>query len=419
MPVFQFEAMNAQGQEVRNEVEAVSQDEAVQKIRAQNLFPTNIREKGGAKLKRRTTSAAADKKGKTIAFGGVSPKHLTMFTRQLSTLQDAGLPILRSLRILHVQQKPGVLKNALSDIIDDVEAGATLSEAMAKHPKCFDRLYVNIVRAGEAGGVLDKILLRLAEFKEKSLALRARVLGAMIYPAVVLTVAISIVTLIMIFIIPKFEKIFQDFNAPLPDATKVLIAISHYALAYWFVAPIFVALIWLGLKLTKMTPGGRYALDWVKLQVPLLGRIVNRSAVSRFTRTLGTLIASGVPILEALKITRDTVGNEVISKALNTVHDSIREGESIAAPLKQSNVVDAIVVNMIDVGEETGDLDKMLTKVADNYDEEVDTLVGGLVSALEPIMVVILGLIVGSIVISLFMPLVGIIQAARKQSGGR
>ena len=414
MPTYQFEAMNAQGQEVRDEIEAASQEEAVQKIRAMSYFPTNLREKGGSRGKQRA-AAATGKKSKAIAFGGVSQKNLTLFTRQLSTLQDAGLPILRSLRILYSQQKAGVLKNALSDVIDDVEAGATLSEAMAKHPKCFNRLYVNIVRAGEAGGVLDRILLRLAEFMEKSLALRRRVIGAMIYPAVVITVAVGIVAAIMMFIIPKFKGIFKDFGSELPKPTEMLINASDSIREYWFLFPVIPLMLYMGLRLTRMSSGGRYWLDWAKLNSPIIGKIVNRSAVSRFTRTLGTLVASGVPILDALRITRDTLGNEVIAKALTTVHDSIREGESIAAPLKQSGVVDAIVVNMIDVGEETGDLDKMLTKVADNYDEEVDVLVGGLVSALEPLMVVILGVMVGGIVIALFMPLVQIIQDVRQQ----
>jgi type IV pilus assembly protein PilC len=420
MATYQFEAMNAQGQEVRDEIEAATQEEAVQKIRAKNYFPTNLREKGSSRTKERAVAAAThQKKGKTITIGGVSQKNLTMFTRQLSTLQDAGLPILRSLRILHVQQKPGVLKNALSDIIDDVEAGATLSEAMAKHGKCFNRLYVNIVRAGEAGGVLDKILLKLADFMEKSLALRRRVIGAMIYPIMVLLVAAGIVSGIIAFIIPKFEKIFKDFNAELPLPTMMLINFSAFVREYWFIFLGVPAIFFLGLKLARSSAGGRYALDWVLLRLPLVKGIVNRSAVSRFTRTLGTLVASGVPILEALKITRDTVGNEVISRALTNVHDSIREGESISAPLKQSGVVDAIVVNMIDVGEETGELDKMLTKVADNYDEEVDTLVGGLMAALEPLMVVLLGGIVGGIVIALFMPLVTLIQSVRGGAGGR
>ena len=412
MPRYQYEAMNAQGQEVRDEVEAASQEEAVSKIRAKNFFPTDIREKGASRL-RKGRAAQEPKKGKTIAFGGVSGKNLTLFTRQLSTLQDAGLPILRSLRILHGQQKPGVLKNALADIIEDVEAGATLSEAMAKHGKVFDRLYVNIVRAGEAGGVLDKILVRLADFKEKSLALKRRVVGAMVYPAMVILVAVLIVAGIMYFIIPKFEKIFHDFHTTLPVPTQMLISISYWARSYWYMFVGIPICIYLAMRLVKATSGGRYALDWAWLHLPLVSGIVNRSAVSRFTRTLGTLVASGVPILEALKITRDTVGNEVISRALTKVHDSIREGESIAAPLKQSGVVDAIVVNMIDVGEETGDLDKMLTKVADNYDEEVDVLVGGLVSALEPIMVVTLGCIVGGIVVALFLPLVKLIQSVR------
>ncbi|NIA21549.1 MAG: type II secretion system F family protein [Anaerolineaceae bacterium] len=411
MAIYQFEAMNAQGQEVRDEVEATSQEDAVQKIRGMNYFPTQIREKGGSR-KARGAAATEKKKGKTLTIGGVSQKHLTMFTRQLSTLQDAGLPILRSLRILYTQQKPGALKNALGDVIEDVEAGSTLSEAMAKHGKCFNRLYVNIVRAGEAGGVLDRILLRLAEFMEKSLALRRRVIGAMIYPVMVIVVATGIVAAIMIAIIPRFKKIFDDFGTTLPGPTKMLISLSDFFVHYWFVFLIVPAVLYMGLRLVKMSDGGRYSLDWFMLQIPLVGGIVNRSAVARFARTLGTLIASGVPILEALKITRDTVGNEVISRALAKVHDSIREGESISAPLKQSGVVDAIVVNMIDVGEETG----VLTKVADNYDEEVDALVGGLVSALEPIMVVVLGMIVGSIVICLFLPLVKLIQSAR---GGR
>jgi type IV pilus assembly protein PilC len=406
--------MNAQGQEVREEIEAASQEDAVAKIRAKNFFPTDIREKGASRQRKGRQAAQEPKKGKTIAFGGVSGKNLTLFTRQLSTLQDAGLPILRSLRILHGQQKPGVLKNALADIIEDVEAGATLSEAMAKHGKVFDRLYVNIVRAGEAGGVLDKILVRLAEFKEKSLALRRRVVGAMVYPAMVIFVAVSIVAGIMTFIIPKFEKIFHDFHTTLPLPTQMLINISYWVRSYWYMFVGIPICLYLAMRLVKATSGGRYALDWLWLHLPLVSGIVNRSAVSRFTRTLGTLVASGVPILEALKITRDTVGNEVISRALTKVHDSIREGESIAAPLKQSGVVDAIVVNMIDVGEETGDLDKMLTKVADNYDEEVDVLVGGLVSALEPLMVVTLGVIVGGIVVALFLPLVKLIQSVRQ-----
>jgi len=407
---FQYEAMDAKGQEVRAELEAASQEEAITKIRALGHFPTQVRLKG-----RRAAAAAAGpkKKGKAWAIGRVGGKQLTQFTRQMSTLQDAGLPILRSLRILEDQTKPGVLKNALQDIIEDVEAGSTLSEAMEKHPKAFDSLYVHTVRAGEAGGVLDQILRKLAEFMEKSMALKRRIVGAMVYPVMVISVAVIILIAIMFFIVPKFEEIFKKFDIEggLPVPTQILIAASKTVGLYWWLLPGIPLGIWLAIRFMKASKGGRYAIDWVKMQLPIIGSIVNRQSIARFARTLGTLIASGVPILEALNITRETVGNEVVARALTQVHDSIREGESIAGPLRQSGVVDPIVVNMVDVGEETGELDKMLIKVADTYDEEVDHLVGSLVSALEPVMVIFLGGTIGFIVVSLFLPLVKLIQS--------
>jgi type IV pilus assembly protein PilC len=410
MPVFQYEAMDAKGQEVRSEVEATSQEEAVSKIRALGHFPTQLRLKG---KRGKAQPRAAKKKGKTFAIGRVSNKQLTQFTRQMSTLQDAGLPILRSLRILEGQTKPGALKNALQDIIEDVEAGSTLSEAMEKHPKAFDRLYVHTVRAGEAGGVLDQILQKLAEFKEKAMALRRRVVGAMVYPSLVIGVTVVILIGIMWGIVPKFQEIFSKFDIPggLPPLTQALINVSTAIKTYWYLIPLvpvgIYAVIW-GVRKSRI---GRSTLDWVKMKLPIVGSIVNRQAIANLTRTLGTLIAAGVPILEALNITRETVGNEVISKALGDVHDSIREGESIAGPLRESGVVDPIVVNMVDVGEETGELDQMLIKVADTYDEEVDHLVGSLTSALEPIMIVFLGGTIGFIVIALFLPLVKLIQS--------
>ena len=410
MATFQYEAMDAKGQEVRAEVDAGSQEEAITKIRALGHFPTQVRLKG----KRAVAAAAGPKKrGKAFAIGRVSGKQLTQFTRQMSTLQDAGLPILRSLRILEDQTKPGVLKNALQDIIEDVEAGSTLSEAMEKHPKAFDSLYVHTVRAGEAGGVLDQILRKLAEFMEKSMALKRRIVGAMVYPVMVISVAVIILIAIMFFIVPKFEDIFNKFEIAggLPVPTQVLIAVSNKVGKYWYLLPSIPFGIWLVIRFMKASKGGRYTVDWIKMQMPIVGSIVNRQAIARFARTLGTLIASGVPILEALNITRETVGNEVVARALTQVHDSIREGESIAGPLRQSGVVDPIVVNMVDVGEETGELDKMLVKVADTYDEEVDHLVGSLVSAMEPVMIIFLGGTIGFIVISLFLPLVKLIQS--------
>ncbi len=417
MPTFSFEAMNQAGEAVKDEVEAASSEDALARIRAMGYFPTRIRQKGG---KKKPAVGGGTKKKKAAGaggFGGVSSKVITQFTRQLSTLQDAGLPILRSLRILEQQQKPGLMKNILRQVADDVEGGSTLSEAFAKHPKAFNRLYVNMVAAGETGGVLDVILLRLAEFMEKAQRLKRKVVGAMIYPIVVILFAVGIVSGIMITVVPKFKDIFIDFNVPLPGVTVLLISISDwfvksYGWAYVLLSPLGFILL---LKLLKQAKGGRMVVDTVTLKLPILGQILEKTAVARFTRTLGTLINAGVPILEAINITKETAGNEVYAKALGNVHDRIREGDSFASPLRAAKVCDGIVVNMIDVGEETGELDKMLIKVADNYDEEVETLVGGLVSLLEPVMVVILGLMVGFIVVALFMPLVSLISSV---SGG-
>jgi type IV pilus assembly protein PilC len=420
MPTFQYEAMNAAGQEVKAEIDANTHDDAVARIRSQGYFPTKVREKTAKKGKAAPTASGPPKKKSMnvqISFGGVSAKTVTQFTRQLSTLQDAGLPILRSLKVLEQQQKPGLLKTILEQVGADVEAGSTLSEGMSRHPKAFDRLYVNMVQAGETGGVLDVILQRLAEFMEKAQKLKRRVIGAMIYPIVVIMFSALIVTGIMIFVVPKFRDIFSDFKTSLPKPTEILLALSDWiAVDYGWVVMILGPFIIMGtFKLIAKTKPGRAALDRIVLKLPVFGQILSKTAVARFTRTLGTLLSAGVPILDAITITKDTCGNSVFEKALQKVHDAIREGESFAAPLRQAKVCDSIVTNMIDVGEETGDLDKMLMKIADNYDEEVDVLIGSLVSLLEPIMVVSLGLIVGSIVISLFLPLVKLIQSV---SGG-
>ena len=408
MPTFQFEAMDNAGQEIKDEIDAPNQEEAISQIRALGYFPTQVRQKGG----KRAVSGPRGKRHKrgTFTIGRVSGKQLCAFTRQLSTLQDAGLPILRSLKILEGQMKPGVLKNALMDVVEDIEGGSTLSEAFARHPKAFDRLYVNMVKAGEAGGVLETILRRLAEFKEKGQSLRRKVTGAMIYPVVVVLVACCILTFILVFIIPKFEKIFGDFGVELPGMTQFLIGASHTIMNYWFLFPAIPIGIYVAAKLIKKNKTGAYIMDKVKLNIPVFGNLIEKSIVARTTRTLGTLIAAGVPILEGLNIVRDTAGNEVFARAFSKVYDSIREGETIAQPLKQARVCDDMVINMIDVGEETGDLDKMLMKVADTYDEEVDTLVEGLVSLLEPIMIVTLGGMIGFIVIALFMPLIHLLN---------
>lgn len=422
MPMYAYEAMNSSGQEVKDEVEATSSEEAIAKIRGKGYFPTKVREKAGKKKASKKKEAEAEvltpKRKMPISIGGVPRKQLVGFTRQLSTLQDAGLPILRSLQILEQQQKPGLLKAIIGGVADEVEGGGTLSDAMANYPKAFDKLYVNMINAGEAGGVLDIILSRLADFMEKAAKLKKKVIGAMIYPIVVISIAIGIVSMIMVFVIPKFETIFKDFKTELPGVTKLLLAISRwfandYGWAYVLFSPIAIILL---IKLIRISEGGKYFVDMVKLKIPILGAILGKTAIARFTRTLGTLISAGVPILDAINITKETCGNEVYSRALAKVHDAIREGESMADPLRATKVCDAIVVNMVDVGEETGDLDKMLIKIADNYDNDVDVLVGSLISILEPVMVVILGVIVGFIVIALFAPMISLIQSVSSPS---
>jgi type IV pilus assembly protein PilC len=423
MATFTYEALNAAGKPQKGTVEASNSEEAIQRIKSQGFFPTSVREqkKAAAKGEGAPGEEAKPKKKQelSLSFGGVSAKKLTLFTRQLSTLQDAGLPLLRSLQILESQQKPGKLKSVLQDVCEDVEGGTSLSEAMAKHPRAFNKLYTKMVAAGEVGGVLDIILQRLAEFMEKAQRLKRKVKGAMVYPLVVVIVATAIVAGIMYFIIPKFEEIFRDFGVALPGMTRFLINTSNWVagknpgqsvpgIVHLAVAPF---LIFIFIKLARKAQPGRAALDTILLWTPVIGKIVQKTTTARFTRTLGTLISAGVPILEALNITKETSGNYVYEKALAKVHDSIREGESFAGPLRESKVCDAMVVNMIDVGEETGDMDTMLLKIADNYDEEVDVAVAALVSLIEPLLVVVLGGIVGTIVVSMFLPLVAMIES--------
>ncbi len=417
MPTYKYESMNASGQEVKGDVQAASLEEAISKVRNMGLFLTK---EPISATKRKVDEAAQPTKQKKTAtpMGRVSAKLLTQFTRQLSTLIDAGLPILRCLSILEQQQKPGLLRVTLRRAREDVEGGASLSEALARHPKAFSRLYVNMVAAGETGGVLDTILQRLADFMEKAQWLRRKVVGAMIYPIAVIVVAIVVVTGIMVFIIPKFQGIFAGMGARLPAPTQMLLSMSNwFGAGGWLVVVLAPLGIFLMIKVLRLSRGGRMICDQVALKIPVLGKVLSKTAISRFTRTLGTLVEAGVPILEALNITRNTAGNEVFARAIGEVHDSVREGETFADPLRASKVCDPIVVNMVDVGEETGDLDKMLLKVADTYDEEVDAAVSNLVSVLEPIMVIILGVIVTFIVLGIFMPLPEMISAASSQAG--
>ena len=413
MSVFQYTALDAQGVEIKNEIEALSQKEAISKIRNMGYFPTKVTLRGATKKKgAKAAGAAVKRRG---AGGKVKIKQITQFARQLSTLQDAGLPILRSLRILEEQQKSGTFKRIIGYVADDIEGGSTLSEALAKYPRAFDRLLVSMVAAGETGGVLDLILARVADFMEKAQKLKGRVKSAMIYPLVVLTAAFLILLGLMLFVVPQFESALTEMTGgeKLPAITRGVLAVSgwiafHYGWAVLLGVPFVVIFI---LKTVRRFRVGRLILDAIKLKIPVVGQLASKVSVTRWTRTLGTLIGAGVPILDALNVTRETAGNEVYANMLGSVHNSIRQGDTFAAPLRQSKTVDLIVCNMIAVGEETGDLDKMMLKIAENYDEQVDVLVGSLMSMLEPIMIVVLGSMVMTIVLAIFAPMISIITS--------
>jgi len=439
MPTFQFEAIDAAtGKEIRDTVDAANEAEAQATIRSMGYMVTKLKAR---KAKAAAAKSAGRKPGRTFAIGGVSTKDLTLFTRQLSILQDAGLPILRSLKLLADMQKPGRLKNSLLDVCDEIEGGSTLSEALAKSPKAFDRLYCNMIRAGEAGGALEVILRRLAEFMERSQALKRKVKGALVYPIVVILVAVGILAFIMIKIVPQFKKIFDDFDSELPPMTQTLIDISNLTVNYWYLLPLIPISFMLLIKAIKLIPYGRFGWDLFLLKMVIFGQLVEKNILSRSSRTLGTLLASGVPILEALNITKETSGNMMFERLFAKTSDSIRDGEAIAKPLKTHSippfnvvamffwtlfvpgvgallyltrykkpVVDNLVVNMVDVGEESGELDTMLYKVADNYDEEVAVLTESLTSLMEPLLIIFLGGAVGFIVVALFMPLIKLIN---------
>ena len=427
MPSFQYVALDSQGVEIKDEIEALSEKEAISKIRNMGYFPTKVRARGGAK--KPTAGAVAKPARRRGAGGRVRPKFVAQFARQLSTLQDAGLPILRSLRILQEQQKSGTFKKVIGYVSDDIEGGSTLSEAMGRFPRAFSRLFVNMVAAGETGGVLDLILSRVADFMEKAQKLKSRVISAMVYPTVVLTAAFTILMLLMTFVIPEFKSVLEEMvQGELPRITTVVLGMSSW-IAYgagsseaapvhiygvpmggWVILLAAPFLIIFLLRIAKRFRMGRLILDTILLQLPIAGQISGKVAVTRWTRTLGTLIGAGVPILDAINVTRETAGNEVFANMLGNVHNSIRQGNTFADPLRQSKTVDLIVTNMVAVGEETGDLDKMLLKVSDNYDEQVDVLVASLMSLLEPIIIIVLALIVMTIVLSIFLPMIQVIE---------
>ncbi|MBL8892712.1 MAG: type II secretion system F family protein [Planctomycetaceae bacterium] len=469
MPTFQFEAYDALGQPIRDVIDATNQDEAQATIRSMGYYVTKI------SVQKAKAAAKRGRGRKTFALGGAGGKKIVTFTRQLSILQDAGLPILRSLKILEAQARPGGLKNALIDVCEEIEGGSTLSEAMGKSPKVFDRLYVNMIKAGEAGGALEAILQRLAEFKERSQRLKNKVIGAMIYPAMVILVTFGILAAIILYIVPQFLKMFEEFGMKdLPFVTTLLVDVTNTCTRLWFMFPLIPFTVIMFIALVCRFKAGRMGWHLYILKLPLFGKLAEKANLARTTRTLGTLVASGVPILESLTITRETSGNAMYEKIFHRVSDAIREGESIARPLKRNSVpgfhpvacffwmamfstpplcvlffnqvyrnellmaaaglgvlgaavyfmfhkkpvIEDLVVNMVDVGEETGELDRMMYKVADYYDEEVTTLTDGLMKLIEPMLIVFLGAVVLFIVLALFMPLITMITELSSKAGG-
>src|SRR5882724_4381777 len=433
MPKYEYVALDARGKETKGSIEAGSQNEAIGRVKDMQLFPTKIieAEKVQPKAKGKPAAKVAGKKGgKGMSMninikipglsGRVKPKVLTTFTRQLATLVDAGLPLLRGLRVLEKQERNATLKGILGELALAIEGGSTFSEALAQHPKVFNRLFVNMVKAGELGGVLEVVLKRLAEFSEKAQKIKGKVKAALFYPVAVMIVAMGIMILLMCFVVPKFKDVFAGMGVKMPGFTLLVMAISDIIKNNILMTAGALTIVVIMFLLFIKTKFGRRLWDKFKLVMPAIGPVISKVAISRFARTLGTLVSSGVPILQALVIVKETAGNVIIAAAVAKVHESVKEGETITAPLEASAVFPPMVVSMVDVGEQTGALPEMLLKIADNFDEEVDNAVSAMTSLLEPIMIVFLAVIVGSIVIAMFLPLISMISnmSGDDSSGG-
>lgn len=430
MPKYSYVAMDQKGKEQKGTIEVASQNEAIGRVKEMGLFPTRIVEVDKVKEAPDKKARVAGKKKRggvnlNIQIPGLSgrvkSKVLTTFTRQLATLVDAGLPLLRGLRVLEKQEKNPTLKSKIADLALSIEGGSTFSEALAQHPKVFNRLYVNMVKAGELGGVLEVVLTRLAEFMEKAQKIKGKVIAAMFYPVAVLVVATVILLILMVKVVPSFKQVFEGMleGSQLPAFTRLVLGISEMIKDHILITSGIVAVFVIIFLLFIRTKFGRHVWDKFKLKMPLIGPVISKVAISRFTRTLGTLVSSGVPILQALTIVKETAGNVIVSNAVSMVHESVKEGETITAPLEASGVFPPMVISMVDVGEQTGALPEMLLKIADTYDEEVDNAVAAMTSLLEPIMIVFLAVVVGSIVIAMFMPLIELMNRVGDTGGGK
>ena len=448
MPRFAYTAFDTRGEERSGQLDAANSESAAAALKTQGLFPTELSPVASAAVAaksaprvaaERVTAAPPSPARRKIASADpgspmapapsakrgvlaveirlpfvapVADKERAIFTRQLSTLLRAGMPLLRGLEVIARQERNRAFRRIIESLAADIRSGGTLSDAMARHPRVFDRLYVNMIKAGEAGGVLDVVLDRLAKFQEKSLQLRGKVKSAMVYPLIVMTVAVLILAGLLVFVVPKFQQIFADLlkGAPLPPLTQAVLAVSDAVRTHYLVAIAILVAGGLAFRFFRRTRGGGRLVDGALLRLPVFGDLILKSLVARFTRTFGTLLSSGVPILQAITVTRDTTGNARLAEALDGVHDAVKQGETVAAPLQVAEVFPGMVTSLIDVGEQTGQLPDMLNKVADIYDEEVDTAVAGLSSMIEPMLIVFLAAVVGTIVIALFLPIVRIVQ---------
>ncbi len=420
MPQFKYTAMDATGKEKKGKMDGANENAVANTLKQQGLFPTSISPVKGSKPEAKKAAPLPGQKKKKsgglmdmqIGAAVIKRKDLTVFTRQLAILLDAGLPLIRSLKTLERQAKNPAIRTTLASASESVEGGSTFSEALAQHPKSFDKLYLNMIRAGEAAGAMETILDRLAMFLEKAARIAGKVKSAMIYPSVILSVATLITIGLMVFIVPNFKKIFDELLAgePLPGLTNMVIGFSNILRERAWIVLIWIAVAVVLFLVIRKIPAGRYVIDWLKYNMPLLGPIISKTAIGRFSRTLGTLLSSGVPVLNALTIVKETAGNELVTNAVAKVHEAVKEGEGIAKPLGATKVFPEMVISMIEVGEETGKLPEMLEKVADTYDEEVDNAVSALTSLIEPIMIVGLAVVIGTIVIAMFLPLVKIIE---------
>jgi type IV pilus assembly protein PilC len=416
MNSYAYEAVNATGASSAGVIEVDSQSEAVRRIKEMGLFPIRVAERQQSRLKRALAARHSSARGGGLAIQlfepRVKPVAIMVLTRQIATLVDAGLPLLRGLRILEQQEANRRLKRILGEVSESIEGGSQLSEALAQHPKVFNRLYVNMVRAGEVGGALEITLKRLAEFMEKAQKIKGKVKAAMFYPAAVMSVATAIMGVMLVFVIPRFKAVFAGLTngAPLPAFTTLVLNLSDFAKNHFVLAALILVTFGFSITLALRTQLGRLAFDQLKLKMPILGPVFRKASISRFARTLGTLLGSGVPVLQALTIVRETAGNVVVGNLVSTVHDCVKEGENITAPLRASNIFPPMIVGMVDIGEQTGALPDMLMKIADGCDEEVDNAVGAMTSVLEPIMIVFLAVVVGSLVIAMFLPIMSIIN---------